>query len=108
MFVKLEDTKSVHFLTTIHGPTITDTRKRDRGGKSIKKLTGVHDYNLNMGGVDRNGGMISFYTATRKTQKRYKKLQPILWKKAQCTVAKSTLTSSGLSTTHYLVKANVS
>ena len=40
----------------------------------IRKLTCVNDYNLHLGGVDWNDGMISLYTATRKSCKWYRKV----------------------------------
>ena len=74
LFVKLEDTKTVHFLSNIHSAEVIATGKRDRQGHLIKKLGLVHQYNRHMGGVDRNDEMMSFYTAARKTLKWYKKL----------------------------------
>lgn len=74
VLVKLQDTKEVHFLSTIHRPEIVATGKRDRENRPVKKLRIVHDYNKFMGGVDRNDEMIAFYSAARKTTKWYKKL----------------------------------
>ncbi|XP_065185884.1 piggyBac transposable element-derived protein 4-like [Sycon ciliatum] len=74
IFVKLSDTKVVHFLSTLHSAEVVDTGKRDLHRLPIRKLALVHDYNLFMGGVDRNDEMLSFYTCARKTQKWYKKL----------------------------------
>ena len=74
LFLRLSDTKEVHFLSTIHTTSIVDTGKRDVHRLPVQKLALVHDYNQYMGGVDRNDEMMSFYTAARKTQKWYKKL----------------------------------
>ena len=72
--VKLSDTKEVHFLSSIHAANVVATGKRDHHRLPVHKLALVHDYNLFMGGVDRNDEMVSFYTAARKTHKWYVKL----------------------------------
>ncbi|XP_065192166.1 piggyBac transposable element-derived protein 4-like [Sycon ciliatum] len=74
LVVKLQDTKEVMFLSTLHRANAVPTGKRDREGKAVKKLQVVHDYNRYMGGVDRNDAMLSNYTAARKSTKWYKKL----------------------------------
>lgn len=69
LFAKLEDTKTVCFLSTIHDTTLLNTGRRDRQNRRIVKMKLVNDYNLYMGGVDRNDEMLSFYTAARKKRK---------------------------------------
>ncbi|XP_065182258.1 piggyBac transposable element-derived protein 4-like [Sycon ciliatum] len=74
MFIKLQDTKEVHFLSTMHKANVEPTGKRDRQRRPVRKLRLVQDYNKKMGGVDKNDEMLSFYTAARKSRKWYKKL----------------------------------
>ena len=74
LVVKLQDTKEVMFLSTLHRAEVAPTGKRDRHRRIVKKLKLVHQYNHHMGGVDRNDAMLSFYTAARKSTKWYKKL----------------------------------
>ncbi|XP_065198999.1 piggyBac transposable element-derived protein 4-like [Sycon ciliatum] len=69
IFIKLHDTKEVHFLSTLHTATVSATGKRDLQRRPVRKLDLVQDYNKKMGGVDKNDGMISVYTAARKNQK---------------------------------------
>ena len=74
MFIKLQDTKEVHFLSTMHKANVEPTGKRDRQRRPVCKICLVQGYNKKMGGVDKNDEMLSFYTAARKSLKWYKKL----------------------------------
>ena len=74
LVVKLQDTKEAMFLSMLHRAEVAATGKRGRHRLIVKKLKRVHHYNRHMGGVDRNDTMLSFYTASRKSTKWYKKL----------------------------------
>ena len=54
----------------MHKLQFTQTRKKDREGNPIPKQKLVDDYNLHMGGVDKNDAINGNYSSVRKSHKR--------------------------------------
>ena len=50
LMIRLRDKIEIQFLSTIHN-TVSNTNKKNKGGKVFSKLKLVQDYNKNMGGV---------------------------------------------------------
>lgn len=72
--LKWMDNKEVWMLSTVHGPEMVETDKKDHktGRKKIKPSC-VLDYNKSMGTVDKTDMMLSSVKCIRKTIKWYKK-----------------------------------
>ena len=69
------DNRDVNILTTIHQPTMVDSRRRDRAtGEIRKKPVAVEDYNINMRLVDKSDAVISSVECARRTMRWYKKM----------------------------------
>ena len=73
-FRRNQDKKDIYMLSTTHKAEAVDTGKKNRKGESIMKPKAIHDYNQNMGGVDKNDAMIGNYSCIRKTYKWYTKV----------------------------------
>lgn len=72
--VKLHDRKVVYLLYIMHNVSTMRTRKRSREGQHISRLRLTKEYNVHMGGVDKNDVMVATHSAVCKTLKWYKKL----------------------------------
>ena len=58
----------------MHKLQFTQTRKKDREGNPIQKQKLIDDYNLHMGGVDKNDAINGNYSSVRKSHKRTTKV----------------------------------
>ena len=67
--LRFRDKKDIYFLSTIHKPSLVSTRKRNKEGNPIVKQELINDYNLHMGGVDRNDQIIKHLSCVRKCHK---------------------------------------
>jgi len=75
MAMKWEDKRSVRMLTSVHKLEFCATGKKNyRTNEDIMKLTYVHEYNQNMGGVDNVDRQLSITQTVRKSMKWYRKL----------------------------------
>jgi len=50
-------------------PSLTASKKKDKDGNVVLKQKLINDYNLFMGGVDKNDAVISTYSCVRKSHK---------------------------------------
>lgn len=66
IYIKWADKRDVNLLSTFHQHDYTDVIRK---GRPTLVPQVVHDYNLNMGGVDRVDQMLSAYPIERKRQK---------------------------------------
>lgn len=64
---------TLHMISTVHKPKMTNTNKKDILGNNIIKPDCVIDYNSNVGLVDKSDMQISFNTISQKSIKWYKK-----------------------------------
>ena len=69
LMIRLRDKKEIYLLSTIHSTAASNNNKKNKDGEIITKLKLVQDYNKNMGGVDRNDGLIGNCTSVRKSLK---------------------------------------
>ncbi|GBN77865.1 PiggyBac transposable element-derived protein 4 [Araneus ventricosus] len=70
-----EKKKDVFMLTSIHGPEISKSGRKDRvTGEDILKPQCILDYNKNMGGIDIGDAVMTHHSCFRKSVKWYKKL----------------------------------
>ena len=69
--VKWRDNRNVFVLTTLHADTTVQIRTATG---VVEKPLCVHEYNLNMGGVDLNDQLMAPYHIARKTRRWYKKV----------------------------------
>ena len=67
--LRMLDKSDLYFLSSMHKLQLTQTRKKDREGNPIQKQKLVDDYNLHMGGVDKNDTINGNYSSVRKSHK---------------------------------------
>ena len=77
--VKWRDTRNVFVLSSIHPDT---TIQISTAAGVVEKPLCVHDYNLNMGGVDLNDQLMAPYLVARKARRWYKKVSVYLFQLA--------------------------
>jgi hypothetical protein len=65
MMMKWKDKRDVILISTFHGDSMDVTTRKG----VIQKPYVVHDYNRNMGGVDRNDGQLQSYKLARERLK---------------------------------------
>ncbi|KAG8235657.1 hypothetical protein J437_LFUL016029 [Ladona fulva] len=68
MVMKWKDKRDVIMVSTFHGTEMCEVEKR--GGKIVKPSV-VHNYNQNMGGVDKSYGLMNMYKIARNQPKKY-------------------------------------
>ena len=61
-------------LTSIHEAVHVVTHKRGKDGSFIKEPLAIHDYIMNLRGVDKSDQLIGYYSFLRKSVKWWKKL----------------------------------
>ena len=70
-----EDKKVIYMLPAMHKVDTTNVRRRNRREDTIiQKSKVIDDYNQNMGGANKNDGIIGNYSCKRKSCKRYIKI----------------------------------
>jgi hypothetical protein len=69
----IDKNKDVNFLSSYHG-FLNMVKKLDYEKKEICKPEPIHDYNQNMGGVDKHDQVIASFPIMRKQSKWYRKL----------------------------------
>ncbi|CAI9600260.1 unnamed protein product, partial [Staurois parvus] len=77
--VKWKDKRDVYLLSSIHADT---TVQITTAAGVVEKPLCVHDYNLNMGGVDFNDQMMQPYLVSRKAKRWYIKVSVYLFQLA--------------------------
>ena len=72
--IKWCDKRNVMVLTSIHEAVHVVTHKRGKDGNFIKEPLAIHDYIMNLRGVDKSDQLIGYYSFLRKSVKWWKKL----------------------------------